>query len=275
MRETFDSAETQVASVDTCECSEIVRGLLREFPVDLAWGMELGAVRMLAAPQISKLILHTQGYTQGGSRRHFHAIQAIHDIIRHGYASPRGRQVLAAIRCVHAQHRIPPSMLVYALAGFVDGSCEWIRRFGWRRLSPDEEAAIATFWSRIGHQMGLETPHTRSTWLDFQVKFEQKYFRPDASNNEIANSILAMFQSRYRHILRPLSRTVFLTVLAPHARQCMGLPTPAMALQHSTLAGLWARKAIMKLWPATRRFEFWRRAESLASRPSPTPPQAA
>ncbi len=217
---------------DPSDVNSIVRRLLEDFPIDFPLAMELGGLRLLAAPEISRLLVSAQGYLERRSDRHAAALGAALELLRHGCEGPVGRRILAAIGEAHSRHAIPVELELYSLSVLVLDPVRWIARYGWRPIESAEREALAHFWHNAALRMGLpDPPQGFSDWEVFQRETERRLHGAAAENHRMVDIACREFAQRFPRGSRGMAKLIVSSLIDSSLHAHLGLPHPRRSMR--------------------------------------------
>lgn len=180
------------------------RVALRELGPDMRIGLNLAFYRTFAIPRIARLLADTGEMTERTGKRADDTGLMLYELIHHGPAHPRGRQVVAALNRIHRVYDITPDEYRYVLGTLIFIPVRWVDRHGPRRLRPEERAAALAFWCEVGRLMNIRD--LPPTWEAFEAWFDA-FERAELGHDPAATALL----DATRHLLaakfpRPLRR---------------------------------------------------------------------
>jgi len=213
----------------------------REFPWDYGRGLEVAIWRTCCVPVISEMLDGTGEFAHRAQKRYDDTRILLGEMVKGGYDSERGRQALRQINRAHSHFDIANEDMLYVLSTFVFEPIRWIDRWSWRRVSTVEKLAAFHFFVATGKRMNIkQLPTDYDKFELFNRDYEQRMFRPTASNHRVGTSLLKLYSSWYP---RPLDSLVAATLpcrLDGQARRMLGFAHPpawARALNRLGLRG--------------------------------------
>ena len=215
------------------------------FPWDITRALELALLKTFCVPSISGLLSRSGEFEQRPRKRYDDTGLMVAELLRHGPTSAAGSAVIERMNRIHAAFAIDGRDYLYVLSTFVCEPIRWLRRYGWRCLTPAEEEALFRFWCLVGERMGIPAiPATLAELVAFNQAFEAEAFASVPSNRRVADATLAMLLGDWPAPLRPgLGRVLGALLSAPEAA-ALGWPEPPTALQNTVLLALRLRSRL-------------------------------
>lgn len=242
----------QIATLDpVADHQQIVRLTCRQdFPFDTTRALELALFRAFAVPRISALLDQTGEFARAPQKRYDDTDILVSELLENGYDSPRGLAAIRRMNQLHGRFDIANADFLYVLSTFVLEPIRWIGRFGWRRLTDKERAAMFHFWREVGRRMGIrDLPVDYASFEQFSQDYERREFAPVESNRRIAEATLGMFCRWFPRPLRPLVRRGMLATMDAPLLDAMLLPRPGPLTRALTTLVLRARSHLLRLIP--------------------------
>jgi hypothetical protein len=128
---------------------------LMEFPWEMRFGLNLAFYRTFAAPRIAALLAHTGEMERQPQKRAMDSGMFMYELIEHGLDHERGKEVVRRLNQMHRRWDIDNEDYVYVLAAFVVAPTRFIDENGWRKLTPVEREATASFYRQLGRHMAI------------------------------------------------------------------------------------------------------------------------
>ena len=233
---------------DAREIYRISAGI--EFPWDYLRALELALLRTYCVPSISALLAATREFEHHPQKRYDDTSLLMAEIAEHGYDAPRGREALRMVNRLHGRYAIDNADMLYVLSTFVYDPIDWIDRFGWRPLHPNEKLAAYHYYAELGRRMNIrDIPGDYETFREFKQRFERERFRHSASNAAIARYTLDLFRSWYPRPLRAAAETAVRSLLDADMLNAFGLAPAPGWVGRLVRAALRARAAVVRLLP--------------------------
>lgn len=228
-----------------------------EFPFDITRALELALFHTYASPRVSGLLARTGEFERHGQKRYDDTSRLISEFMESGYDSEQGQRAIAHMNYIHSHYRIDNADYLFVLATFITYPIEWLRQYGWRKLTPSEELALFYFFREVGRRMNLtDLPDTMDELTAFMQDYERRYFRYTESNRRVAESTVQIVQGWFPQLLHPLVRPTFAALLSPELRTAFGYTQPPRWFTALIEAALWVRKGPLrfitfKAYPST------------------------
>ncbi|KAH8823465.1 hypothetical protein DL96DRAFT_1744338, partial [Flagelloscypha sp. PMI_526] len=130
----------------------------------------------------------------------------------HHVGDPRAALALARVNYLHSKYNINNDDYLYTLALFILDASIWIKKWGWREVTPLEKQAIFVFWRDVGIRMGIKNiPETLDDLTEWTESYEAAAMIPARSNALVA-------QYTAEEILYPVPKILG---LKSFARRCV------------------------------------------------------
>ena len=216
-----------------------------EFSYDIVRALELALFHTYASPRVSGLLARTGEFERHGQKRYDDTSRLIAQFMESGYDDEKGRRAIDHMNLIHSHYRIDNADYLFVLATFVTYPINWLRRYGWRRLTAGEEDAIFRFFMEVGRRMNLRgVPKSMAGLLTFSAAYEAEHFRYTESNRRIADATVRVVEAWFPTGLRFVVKPAVSALLTGPLRTAFGY-APAPPWLAGTLEGaLWLRK-----WP--------------------------
>lgn len=205
---------------------------LREFAADVRIGLNLAFYRTFAVPAAARLLLDTGEMTERSTKRTDDTGLMMYEVIAHGPAHPRSRQVIAALNRIHRVYDITPDEYRYTLGTFIFIPTRWIDRYGPRRLTAAERAATWHFWIEVGKLMNIrDVPATWAEFEDWFNAYERDNFAYDEAATRLMDATRDVLAGRFPKVLRRWAGAAGDALLDDDVRQALGVPKPSLAVR--------------------------------------------
>lgn len=167
---------------------EIVRlSVYYEFPWDFNRALELALYKTYAVPSISKILFQTKEFEKHTQKRYDDTDLILSEIIENGINDGRGLQALQQMNWIHSNYKISNEDYLYVLATFIFDTAAWINKYGYRKLTQNEELAGFYVWKDIGEKMNIQDiPESIKEFRKFYEDFENTHFRYTEANAKVA-----------------------------------------------------------------------------------------
>ncbi|TRX90042.1 hypothetical protein FHL15_009143 [Xylaria flabelliformis] len=209
------------------------------------WLAEQEFPKTYGVPSISKLLVQTGHFTYRGdgtkaSKRAADTSVLLTNMVIGRPGSRRAMEAVARTNYLHSRYlktgRISDDDMLYTLSLFTLEGMRWTDLYEWRRLTPMERCAMATFWKALGEDLQItyrQLPSYQSGWSDglhwleeldgWSRHYEAKYMRPDDSNAFLAESTINLALHTVPDMFKPLARQLVALLLTPQLREAMRL----------------------------------------------------
>ncbi|WP_080056673.1 oxygenase MpaB family protein [Spirosoma aerolatum] len=216
-----------------------------EFPFDIARALELALFHTYTSPRVSGLLARTGEFEHHGQKRYDDTSRPISEFLESGYDSEKGLRAIAHMNKIHGHYRIDNADFLFVLATFVFYPIDWLRNYGWRKLTSAEEQALFYFFREVGRRMQLtDLPDNLADFQTFVAEYEARYFRYTESNRKITNATVRIVQGWFPGFLHGLVQPTFAALISDKLRTAFGYERPAgwfTALVNSALC--------LRKWP--------------------------
>ncbi|MFD4264471.1 oxygenase MpaB family protein [Rhodococcus sp. NPDC058481] len=225
-----------------------------EFPWDYQRSLEFALFRTYCVPTISALLRKTGEFEKRPQKRYDDTALLMAELVEHGYDSPRGTESLRMVNRMHAKYDIDNSDMLYVLSTFAFDPLDWIDRYGWRRLHPNERLASFHFYRAVGLRMGIkDIPASFEEFYRFKAEYEAEHFRYTEDNHMIGVYTRDLFCSWFPRPVRPAVRQGVYAMLDQSMRSAFGFPAAPGWMTGLAQGGLVARSTAVRLLPPRRR----------------------
>ena len=239
-----DGEALDAAAVATCHH---LAGVL--FPWDITRALELALLKTFCVPSIAGLLDRTSEFAERPRKRYDDTGLMVAELLRHGPDSPVGSAVIARMNRIHGHYAIGNDDFRYVLSTFVAEPIRWLRRYGWRAMTIEEERALFRFWRRVGQRMGIAAiPDSLEELLAFNEAFEAERFAAAPANARVAEATLTMLLQDWPTPLRPALRRLLQALPEAVVTVSLDWPEPPPALQRAIRAGLRLRSRLANAW---------------------------
>lgn len=216
-----------------------------EFPFDIVRALELALFHTYASPSISSLLQKTGEFVKRGQKRYDDTSILIAQFMQEGYNSELGQRAIDRMNKIHGHYPIPNEDYLLVLATFVIYPIDWMEKYGWRKMTPNEEKALFSFFREVGKRMNLtDIPETLAELRAFADRYENRHFRYTESNRAIADATVRIVENWFPKPLRPMVKPVFAALINEKLREAFGYRKPSTAFCVLIEGSLWVRK-----WP--------------------------
>jgi len=189
-------------------------------------GTYLALVRMMG---IRHLVTSLYGHARLASETHARLArtrQTVRDLICAGFESPAGLQAVQRLREVHRHVDASMEDYLYVLATFFLEPLRWNMHHARVKVSDHEEALLLSFWTRVGHVMGIEgLPNGLPEWRRLQHAYEARHMRYSPEGHRMAQLCLRDVVKLSVPVgARSMFRWLMVDTLEPAVRETLGIP---------------------------------------------------
>ncbi|MFF0815686.1 oxygenase MpaB family protein [Rhodococcus sp. NPDC003318] len=198
-----------------------------EFPWDYTRALEFALFRTYCVPSIAELLQRTGEFENRPQKRYDDTSLLMAELLEHGYDSPRGKESLRVVNRMHGKYDISNDDMLYVLTTFIYEPLDWIERYGWRPLHPNERLAAFHFYREVGIRMGIrEIPADFQELYRFKSEYERVHFRNTPAVHVVGVYTRDLFCSWFPRPLRPAVALGVTAMLDPLMLTAFGF-TPA------------------------------------------------
>ncbi|MFN8344972.1 MAG: oxygenase MpaB family protein [Spirosomataceae bacterium] len=216
-----------------------------EFPFDMVRALELALFHTYASPSISSLLQKTGEFVKRGQKRYDDTSILIAQFMQEGYDSEPGKRAIEQMNKMHGNYRIPNEDYLLVLSTFVFYPIDWMEKYGWRKMTEDEQQALFLFFREVAKRMQLtDIPKTAAALKSFAEDYENRHFRYTESNRSIADATVRIVENWFPKPLRPAVKPVFAALIHEKLRVSFGYKKPPALFCSLVEASLHLRK-----WP--------------------------
>lgn len=224
-----------------------------EFPWDYQRSLEFALFRTYCVPTISELLARTGEFEKRPQKRYDDTSLLMAELIEHGYDAERGRESLRNINRMHGMYTIDNDDMLYVLSTFIYDPLDWIDRYGWRRLHPNERLASFHFYRQVGIRMGIkDIPESFQEFHRFKTEYERTRFVYSDFNNKIGTYTLRLFESWYPSVLRPIVASAVFALIDEQMAAAFGFRQGSPRSRAIAESALRARSSLVRLLPKRR-----------------------
>ena len=233
------AAEIQALDVEK-DCQRIAFLLAAyEFPFDITRSLEVALYHTYGSRSVARLLDRTGEFKNRGQKRYDDTNILIAQFIEAGWDMEVGHRALTQMNHIHGHFDIPNDDFLFVLWTFIDFPIEWMKRFGWRPMSSHEQQAWFNFWVRIGQLMGIEDiPVNKASFDRFVDDYEKSEMLPNQASKNVASATVAIMESWFPRLLRPLVRPVAACLLRPRFLVAAGYSAPSPLVKGVVIAVL-------------------------------------
>lgn len=229
---------------------EIIRlSLFYEFPWDFNRALEFALYKTYATPSVVNVLHRTKELENHTQKRYDDTDILLSEIIENGLKEGRGKQALEQMNKIHAAFKISNDDYIYVLSTFVFDTAFWINRYGYRKLTSNEELAGYYVWKEIGEHMHIHSiPDSIFKLKKFHDDYEAQNFIYTEVNAKVAKATENLMLSWVLpSSLFELGRPVLHAVMEPHLLKAFNYQEPPKILRQS-IANLLRIRSTVESW---------------------------
>lgn len=230
------------------DCQRIVHLLSAyEFPFDMTRALEIALFHTYGSRSVSRLLDRTGQFRHAGQQRYDDTNLLISHFMEAGWDGEPGARAIARMNWIHGHYRIPNDDYLFVLWTFIDFPIDWLRRYGWRAMTPHECEAWFHYWRGIGERMGMRgLPATKADYDAFVADYEAREFVPDEASARVAAATVAVFEGWLPRWLRPAVKPAAACFVRPNFIRAAGFPAPNPWLRALLVAVLKLRRRVKR-----------------------------
>ncbi|MFD9206081.1 oxygenase MpaB family protein [Streptomyces sioyaensis] len=235
------------------DCLRIYRIIAtHEFPWDLTRALELALYRTYAVPSIGRLLAETAELTDRTQKRYDDTALLLDAVVEHGFDGADGRTAIRRINQMHRGYDISNEDMRYVLCTFVVVPKRWLDEYGWRRLTPHEQQAVAAYYRTLGRHMGItDIPRTYEEFERSLDAYEAAHFGWDEGARRVSDATLDLMAGWYGP-LAPVVRGASMALLDDTLLEAFRYERPAPAVRKTVRTALKLRARAVRLLPPRR-----------------------
>lgn len=234
--------------------SDLLERLAEDLIVDLAIAMELGVLRAAAEPRVAAVFLQTGRYLEDSVRRHNSAMQVVIDVLLNGLDAPDVVETLRRVNTIHSKHSVPDEFMLYAFALLVTEPAVWLNRYGWRKMTSEEELEWSGLWTHCAEQLGISNvPQRLSEWAGLSNSLCEDLSCSGKHAYTLGNMARGVFEERFPRLFRPFARRIFEATVDDRLRELLGYQKPNFLAATATHAVFLVRRELLRVCPPLRR----------------------
>ncbi|WP_030988097.1 oxygenase MpaB family protein [Streptomyces sp. NRRL S-1813] len=223
-----------------------------EFPWDITRALELALYRTYAVPSIGRLLAETAELTGRTQKRYDDTALLLDAVVEHGFDGEDGRTAIRRINQMHRSYDISNEDMRYVLCTFVVVPKRWLDAYGWRRLTAQEQQAVAVYYRTLGRHMGItELPQTYEDFERCLDAYEEAHFGWDEGARRVSDATLDLMAGWYGP-LAPVVRGASMALLDDSLLAAFRYERPRPAVQKTVRTALKLRAKAVRLLPPRR-----------------------
>lgn len=236
---------------------EIVRlSIYYEFPWDFNRALELALYKTYAVPSIAKILENSWEFERNTQKRYDDTDLLLSEIIENGLGEGRGLRALNQMNYIHSNYKISNEDYLYVLGTFMFEPTSWINKYGYRRLTSNEELAGFYVWKEIGEKMHIkDIPPSIQAFREYYDAFERTHFSYSDANAKVGRFTENLLLSWYLpEFLYDAARPFLFSVMQPHVLVAFKHREPGPVLRSLATSALRLRSLAASLVPRTQPF---------------------
>ncbi|MFN8281945.1 MAG: oxygenase MpaB family protein [Chitinophagales bacterium] len=230
---------------------EIVRlSVFYEFPWDFNRALELALYKTFAVPSIAAILHNSKEFEKHPQKRYDDTDLILSEIIENGF-NERGLQVIERLNWIHSNYKITNEDFLYVLSTFVFDSADWINKYGYRKLTRNEELAGFYIWKDIGEKMHIQDiPESIETFKKYHDDYEAEHFQFSEANIKVARATEDLMLGWYLpKFMFGIARPFLYAVMQPHLLKAFYYNEPGAFLRGLVTASLRFRSIVSSWFP--------------------------
>ena len=222
---------------DHCRIVHLMTGY--EFPWDVVRSLEVALMRTFCSPKISGLLHRTGEFRKHGQKRYDDTALPVAEFMQNGYDSERGRLAIEHTNQIHGLYKIENEDFLFVLSTFIFLPIEWINKFGWRKLTTNEEQALFYFFREVGKRMHIQNiPESLEKFKEFISKYEKENFILQETNTWVGNATVNIVKGWMPFFAKPFVLPVMKCLLDESMLKALGYPLPSVFLKKSVYGAM-------------------------------------
>ena len=234
---------------------EIVRlSIYYEFPWDFNRALELALYKTYAVPSIAKTLENSKEFEKNTQKRYDDTDLLLSEIIENGLGEGRGLRALNQMNFIHSNYKISNEDYLYVLGTFMFEPTYWINKYGYRKLTSNEELAGFYVWKEIGEKMHIKNiPQSIKAFREFYDEFEHTHFRYSDANAKVSrfteNLLLGWYLPEF---MFDAARPFLFSVMEPNLLNAFKHKEPGPLVRSLSTSALRLRSIASSLIPRTK-----------------------
>ena len=214
-----------------------------EFPVELLIAAEIQQLQSFTVPNGTRL-LHATGEFEKRSLKRLDDTRAIlYEMGRHTFYSPEAEEMAEHLNKIHGMYNIPNDEFLHTLSGFIFEFREFVTRYGWRKLTQNEELAIFYIYKRMGELMNIrDIPDTLEMFEKWKEAYERENQAFSENNHLVAKGLMNGAKQMVPAILRPFLRPFVFSLIDQKYSELLGYRYPNIVVRSFFKSVMWLRK---------------------------------
>lgn len=224
-----------------------------EFPWDFNRALELALYKTYAVPSISKILHQSREFEKHTQKRYDDTDLILSEIIENGIKEGRGLQALQQMNWIHSNYKISNEDYLYVLSTFIFDTAHWINKYGYRKLTHNEELAGFYVWKEIGEQMNIKgIPDSIAEFRKYYEDYEREHFQYAETNAKVARFTEDLMLGWYLpKFMFNAARPFLHAVMEPNLLKAFNHKEPSAAMRAIATNALRARSKAASLVPRT------------------------
>lgn len=178
--------------------------IAREFPVEFLLAAELAQLRSFTIPNGSKLLHRTGEFEKHSLKRLDDTRAILVEMGRYGFHSDHARETADHLNALHGFYDIPNDEFLYTLSTFIFDVWLLINRYGWRRLTPNEEKTIYYIYRDMGKLMHIrDIPDSFEAFWGWRQAYEREHQAYAPENHLVAEGLMRGLKEMVPAVFRP------------------------------------------------------------------------
>ncbi|WP_156370862.1 oxygenase MpaB family protein [Nocardia arizonensis] len=235
----------ELATLDPVIDNERMTHLVLEVRYGHPWfvtiAYTLAFLRQMSIPAIARTVYRagTGDIMRATRRRNDDTLVFFGEIMRCGYTSARGGEVIDRLNEIHARYRISNDLNVYTLASLILEAQRIGLSLDRPLMSEREMDAVYHFWHGVGTRMGItDIPGSSSEFLTWTLQYERDNAAYTPGGHAVAQVIIDDFAARFPRPLRRAGTAVLLSLCDDGLLDAHRLTGPSRAQRSLALAAM-------------------------------------
>lgn len=175
----------------------------------------LAFLRQMSIPSIARTVHRggTGDIMRVTRQRNDDTLVFFGEIMRCGYSSERGGEVIDRLNEIHSRYRISNDQNLYTLASLTLEAQRIADVLGMPVMSERELDALYYFWRGVGERMGItDVPGSSTEFMAWTLRYERDNAEFTAGGRAVADVMIADFAARFPRPLRRAGSILLLSI---------------------------------------------------------------
>jgi len=226
--------------------------LLREFPIEFLLGGQIAMLRTFTFPHGTRLMHATSEFEKHSLKRLDDTRGILYEMGHETFYSSRSKIMADHLNQIHGFYKISNDEFLHALSTFIFDTWEFINRYGWRKLTRNEEISIYLVYCRMGELMNIkDIPGSFEEYRQWKLAYEREHQAYAESNHQVAEGFIRGIKQALPAVLGPFVLPFVLSLIDRRFSDLLGYRYPNRWLRGFFLGFMWCRRHVIRyftLW---------------------------